>query len=200
LFQTCAVNAHSKLNQFEGVLVVTGTRVERQNLEAPSPVTSIDSEALSVANTINTEQFINSLPQVVPAFDGTSNNPGTGTATVSLRGLGSSRTLVLVDGYRFVSANGDGVVDLNSIPASLVKRVDIVTGGASAVYGSDAMAGVVNFVLDDEFEGIEVDGSYEMSDRGDAGIKNVGVTLGGNFDNGRGNARFIWCSRHTPLC
>jgi len=114
---------------------------------------------------------------------------------------------VLVDGYRFVSANGDGVVDLNSIPASLVKRVDIVTGGASAVYGSDAMAGVVNFVLDDEFEGIEVDGSYEMSDRGDAGIKNVGVTLGGNFDNGRGNAtvyagysRFIWCSRHTPLC
>lgn len=169
-------------------IVVTGTRVERQNLEAPSPVTSIDSEALSVANTINTEQFINSLPQVVPAFDGTSNNPGTGTATVSLRGLGSSRTLVLVDGYRFVSANGDGVVDLNSIPASLVKRVDIVTGGASAVYGSDAMAGVVNFVLDDEFEGIEVDGSYEMSDRGDAGIKNVGVTLGGNFDNGRGNA------------
>jgi outer membrane receptor protein involved in Fe transport len=169
-------------------IVVTGTRVERQNLEAPSPVTSIDSEALSVANTINTEQFINSLPQVVPAFDGTSNNPGTGTATVSLRGLGSNRTLVLVDGFRFVSANGDGVVDLNSIPASLVKRVDIVTGGASAVYGSDAMAGVVNFVLDDEFEGIEVDGSYEMSDRGDAGIKNVGVTLGGNFDNGRGNA------------
>jgi len=169
-------------------IVVTGTRIERQNLEAPSPVTTIGSEALSVSNTINTEQFINSLPQVVPAFDGTSNNPGTGTATVSLRGLGSNRTLVLVDGFRFVSANGDGVVDLNSIPSALVKRVDIVTGGASAVYGSDAMAGVVNFVLDDEFEGIEVDGSYEMSDRGDAGIKNVGVTLGGNFDNGRGNA------------
>ena len=169
-------------------IVVTGTRVERQNLEAPSPVTSIDSEALSIVNTINTEQFINSLPQVVPAFDGTSNNPGTGTATVSLRGLGSQRTLVLVDGFRFVSANGDGVVDLNSIPSALVKRVDIVTGGASAVYGSDAMAGVVNFVLDDEFEGVEVDGSLEFSDRGDAGIYNLGVTLGGNFDNGRGNA------------
>jgi len=96
-------------------------------------VTTIGSEALSVSNTINTEQFINSLPQVVPAFDGTSNNPGTGTATVSLRGLGSNRTLVLVDGFRFVSANGDGVVDLNSIPSALVKRVDIVTGGASAV-------------------------------------------------------------------
>ena len=114
-------------------IVVTGTRVERQNLEAPSPVTSIDSEALSIVNTINTEQFINSLPQVVPAFDGTSNNPGTGTATVSLRGLGSNRTLVLVDGFRFVSANGDGVVDLNSIPSALVKRVDICL-----LYTSDA--------------------------------------------------------------
>ncbi|MGB0907231.1 MAG: TonB-dependent receptor plug domain-containing protein [Maricaulaceae bacterium] len=169
-------------------IVVTGTRVERQNLEAPSPVASVDAEALSISNTINTEQFINSLPQVIPAFDGTSNNPGNGTASVSLRGLGSSRTLVLVDGYRFVSANGDGIVDLNSIPSALVKRIDVVTGGASAVYGSDAMAGVVNFVLDDEFEGVEVEGSYQASQKGDAGITSMGITLGGNFDNGRGNA------------
>lgn len=185
---TFAAAAAPSFAQSSDEIVVTGTRVERQNLQAPSPVTSIDSESLSIVNTINTEQFINSLPQVIPAFDGTSNNPGTGTATVSLRGLGSQRTLVLVDGYRFVSANGDGVVDLNSIPSALVKRVDIVTGGASAVYGSDAMAGVVNFVLDSEFEGVEVEGSYEASDRGDAGIYNAGITLGGNFDNGRGNA------------
>ncbi len=174
--------------QVEDEIIITGTRIQRQNLEASSPVATISAEALSVANTINTEQFINSLPQVVPAFDGTSNNPGTGTATVSLRGLGSARTLVLVDGYRFVSANGDGVVDLNTIPAALIKRVDILTGGSSAVYGSDAMAGVVNFILDDEFEGVEVEGSYQMSEKGDAGLKNMGITMGGNFENGRGNA------------
>lgn len=169
-------------------IFVTGTRVERQNLEAPSPVTAIDAQELTLTNTINTEQFINSLPQLSPAFDGTSNNPGTGTATANLRGLGSNRTLVLVDGNRYVSAFGNGVVDLNSIPSALVKRVDIVTGGASAVYGSDAMAGVVNFILDDEFEGIEVEASYQQSEKGDAGIKNISATMGGNFDNGRGNA------------
>ena len=174
--------------QSEDQIVVTGTRVERQNLEAPSPVTAIDAQELTLTNTINTEQFINSLPQLVPAFDGTSNNPGTGTATANLRGLGSARTLVLVDGNRYVSAFGNGVVDLNSIPSSLVKRVDIVTGGASAVYGSDAMAGVVNFILDDEFEGFEVEASYQMTEKGDAAIKNLSATMGGNFDNGRGNA------------
>lgn len=169
-------------------IVVTGTRIERVNLESSSPVTAIDAQELTLTNTINTEQFINALPQLIPAFDGTSNNPGTGTATANLRGLGSARTLVLVDGNRYVSAFGNGVVDLNSIPSSLVKRVDIVTGGASAVYGSDAMAGVVNFILDDEFEGIELEASYQASERGDAAIKNISATMGGNFDNGRGNA------------
>lgn len=174
--------------QTEDQIIVTGTRVERQNLQAPSPVTAISAETLALTNTINAEQFINSLPQLVPAFDGTSNNPGNGTATVNLRGLGTNRTLVLVNGSRYVSAFGNGVVDLNSIPASLVKRVDIVSGGASAVYGSDAMAGVVNFILEDEFEGFEVDASYQSTGQGDGGTKNIGVTMGGNFDNGRGNA------------
>ncbi len=174
--------------QTDDQIVVTGTRIQRQNLEAPSPVTAIDAQELTLSNTINTESFINSLPQLVPAFDGTSNNPGTGTATANLRGLGSNRTLVLVDGNRYVSAFGDGIVDLNSIPSALVKRVDIVTGGASAVYGSDAMAGVVNFILEDEFEGVEVEASYQMSEKGDAAIKNLSATMGGNFDNGKGNA------------
>lgn len=185
---TFATAAAPSFAQTDDEIVVTGTRVQRADLQAPSPVTAIDAQELTLSNTINTEQFINSLPQLVPAFDGTSNNPGTGTATANLRGLGSQRTLVLVDGHRYVSAFGNGVVDLNSIPSSLVKRVDIVTGGASAVYGSDAMAGVVNFILDDEFEGIEVEASYQASEKGDAAIKNISATLGGNFDNGRGNA------------
>lgn len=169
-------------------VVVTGTRVQRSDLSAPSPVTSVSAEDLSVVNTVNAEEFINTLPQAIPGFDSTSNNPGNGTATVNLRGLGSNRTLVLVDGQRFVSANGDGVVDLNSIPAALVKRVDVVTGGASAVYGSDAMAGVVNFVLEDSFEGTEIAATYQITEKGDGAKKNISITMGGNFDNGRGNA------------
>ena len=169
-------------------VIVTGSRVARKNLEAPSPVTSVTAEELSIVNTVNTEEFINTLPQAIPGFDSTSNNPGNGTATVNLRGLGSRRTLVLVDGQRYVSANGDGIVDLNSIPAALVKRVDVVTGGASAVYGSDAMAGVVNFVLEDSFEGAELAATYQITEKGDGAKKNVSLTMGGNFDNGRGNA------------
>ena len=169
-------------------VVVTGTRVNRGDLEAPSPVTSVTAEELSIVNTVNAEEFINTLPQAIPGFDSTSNNPGNGTATVNLRGLGSNRTLVLVDGQRYVSANGDGVVDLNSIPAALVKRVDVVTGGASAVYGSDAMAGVVNFILEDSFEGAELAATYQITEKGDGAKKNISLTMGGNFDNGRGNA------------
>ena len=169
-------------------VLVTGTRVNRGDLDAPSPVTSVTAEELSIVNTVNAEEFINTLPQAIPGFDSTSNNPGNGTATVNLRGLGSNRTLVLVDGQRYVSANGDGVVDLNSIPAALVKRVDVVTGGASAVYGSDAMAGVVNFILEDSFEGAELAATYQITEKGDGAKKNISLTMGGNFDNGRGNA------------
>ena len=106
--------------QEDDEIVITGTRIKRTDLEAPSPVTSIGSEALQLTNTVNTEQFINSLPQAVPGFDSSSNNPGNGTATVNLRGLGARRTLVLVDGHRYVSSDAGGVVDLNSIPSALV--------------------------------------------------------------------------------
>lgn len=174
--------------QADEEVIVTGTRVQRADLEAPSPVTTVTAEKLSVVNTVNTEEFINTLAQVIPATTGFSNNPGNGTATVNLRGLGTARTLVLVDGNRYVSANGNGVVDLNSIPSALVKRVDVVTGGASAVYGSDAMAGVVNFILEDSFEGVELNTSYEITEKGDGAKKDISLTVGGNFDNGRGNA------------
>ncbi len=170
-------------------IVVTGSRIAREDLAAPSPVTTVNSEQLTLTNTVNTEQFLNTLPQVIPSFDSTSNNPGNGTATVSLRGLGTNRTLVLVDGSRFVASGPFGTVDLNSIPAALVERVDVVTGGASAVYGSDAVAGVVNFILKDDFEGVQLDVSNELSAAGwDANIFNAALTLGGNFADGRGNA------------
>lgn len=170
-------------------IVVTGSRIAREDLSAPSPVTTVDSQQLVLTNTVNTEQFLNTLPQVIPAFDSTSNNPGNGTATVNLRGIGTNRTLVLVDGSRFPPSDPFGVTDLNNIPAAIVERIDVVTGGASAVYGSDAVAGVVNFILKDDFEGVQLDVSNELSAAGwDANIFNGALTLGGNFADGRGNA------------
>ena len=173
----------------DDTIVVTGTRIQREDLNAPSPVSTVSSEQLVLTNTVNSEQFLNTLPQVIPSFDQTSNNPGDGSARVSLRGLGTARTLVLVDGARFVGLGPSFVVDLNNIPSALVERVDVVTGGASAVYGSDAVAGVVNFVLKKDFEGIQLDVSHELSAAGwDANQTNVALTAGGNFADGRGNA------------
>lgn len=171
------------------VVTVTGSRIQRTDTVAPSPITNVTAEQLEIVNTVNTEDYINTLPQVVPAFDSTSNNPGNSTATVSLRGLGTTRTLVLVDGMRFVGSGVTQVVDLNNIPAAMISQIDIVTGGASAVYGSDAVAGVVNFILRDDFEGVQINTSYETSLGDlDGEITNINATMGGNFADGRGNA------------
>ncbi|MEM9014533.1 MAG: TonB-dependent receptor [Pseudomonadota bacterium] len=169
-------------------IIVTGTRIQRADLEAPSPITTIGEEQLTLSNTVNSEQFLNTLPQVIPGLDSSSNNPGNGTATANLRGLGAQRTLVLVDGLRYVPSGFGGIVDLNNIPSALVSSIDVVTGGASAVYGSDAVAGVVNFILKDDFEGVQIDGSQQYTGRGDGSITDVSIIGGGNFADGRGNA------------
>ena len=172
----------------DDIIQVTGSRIQRPDLTSPSPVTSVDEAALEVNNTVNLEDSLNDLPQLVPALDASSNNPGNGTATLSLRGLGSTRTLVLVDGRRMVGEGTGGVVNINAIPSALVERVDIVTGGASAVYGSDAVAGVVNFIIKDDFEGVEFAASTRWTEDGGAGTFSSSLTIGSNFDNGRGNA------------
>ena len=187
-----AMPAFAQEEEAEDEIVVSGTRIQREDLAAPSPITSVSSEQLVLTNTVNSEQFLNTLPQVLPSFDSTSNNPGDGSARVNLRGLGTNRTLVLVDGARFVGLGPSFVVDLNNIPAALVERIDVVTGGASAVYGSDAVSGVVNFILKDDFQGIQLDASHEVSAAGwDANTTNVSITAGGDFADGRGNAVFF---------
>ena len=104
-------------------VIVTGTRIANSNLTSSSPITNVGAEDLTLSNTFNAEQFLNQLPQVIPGFDSTSNNPGIGEATVDLRGLGDNRTLVLVNGRRYVTSNQNpGAVDLNTIPAALVER------------------------------------------------------------------------------
>ncbi len=169
-------------------VVVTGSRIKRADLEAVSPYTIVSGEEFELSGIMNVEQKLAELPQTTPSFGASSNNPGDGTARVDLRGLGTSRTLVLVNGRRYIPATQSGVVDLNSIPGTLIKQVDVLTGGASAVYGSDALAGVVNFQLVDDFEGVEFTGLYDITSDGDAEKYNMDITLGGNFDDGRGNA------------
>ncbi|MBD9367253.1 TonB-dependent receptor [Xanthomonas sp. XNM01] len=195
---------------------VTGTRIKSQTMTATSPVTEISAEEFKLTGATTVEDLVNQYPQLDLSFDNFQNNPSTGYATASLRGLGAERTLTLVNGRRMPSGAFE-TTDLSIIPAAMVKRVDVLTGGASAVYGADAVAGVVNFVLDDEFEGVSVnlgysayqhkndnsyiqglmdqrDFTYPSGDSGFDGIsKNVDVAIGGSFGgNGHAVAWATW--------
>jgi outer membrane receptor for ferrienterochelin and colicin len=131
---------------------VTGSLIPRPTLEAMSPVTTLDIQELSYQGKTRLEDLLTSLPQVFTQQNSSVSNGASGTATVNLRNLGSQRTLVLLDGRRMPTGDTGAITaDLNFIPSALVKRVDVLTGGASSVYGADAVAGVVNFILDRDF-------------------------------------------------
>ncbi|MGV8922125.1 MAG: TonB-dependent receptor domain-containing protein [Thermomonas sp.] len=136
-------------------IVVTGTRIQSQTVTASSPVTEIQQEEFQYTGATRTEDLVNQYPQMSPNFDSFQNNGALGYPTVNLRGLGSARTLTLVNGLRLAPGSGESA-DISIVPSFMVKRVDILTGGASAVYGSDAIGGVVNFILDNEFEGVKL--------------------------------------------
>lgn len=139
-------------------IVVTGSRITRPNTSAAAPVTSVTSDAIRAQAAVNVEEVLNRLPQVAP--DSQQNyQDSDGRQRVKLRNLGFERTLTLIDGKRAGTMNG---VDLNMIPTSLIERVDVLTGGASAVYGSDAVAGVVNFVMNDNFTGVQLNANYNL--------------------------------------
>jgi outer membrane receptor protein involved in Fe transport len=198
-------------------VVVTGSRIRSPNLTAISPITSVDAGYIGSTNLTRVEDILNNLPMVFAGQNSTVSNGSDGTAAVNLRGLGPQRALVLVNGRRLGPGQGTGtnVSDLNEIPTALIERVDILTGGASSVYGADAVAGVVNFVLDTHFEGVKIDTSYSffqhhnnnsvaqaaLSAAGDpppassvnTGFgKNVSVLMGSNFADNRGNATFYF--------
>ena len=168
-------------------IVVTGSRIQRGDLTANSPIAIIEAQQFTFQNTTNVEEYLRDLPQFVAGVGSNGNNGNDGSATLDLRNLGEERTLVLVDGKRFVPYDYQGFVDLGMIPASLIERVEIVTGGASAVYGSDAVGGVVNFIMKDDFNGIAFDSSYVLSEEGDGDRADFSLTVGGNFDDKRGN-------------
>ncbi len=200
----------------DDVIIVTGSRLKDSNIEATSPVMTIGSEAINIRGATDVVDLLNTLPQIITT--GGSQNTGfangaNGTATVNLRGLGTTRTLVLVDGKRLPYGSptaGGFASDINLVPAQLVERVEITTGGGSAVYGSDAIAGVANFVLKKDFEGFEIDGLFGFNQSGNgseqiqsfvAGIGETPVSgsttgnetfdinaiMGANIDGGRGN-------------
>ncbi|HYC75420.1 TonB-dependent receptor plug domain-containing protein, partial [Brevundimonas sp.] len=185
--QAAPAYAQDDSTEVEAVYV-TGSRIVRQDFEAISPVTTVGSEQLELTATLTVDTLLNELPQIVPGNTRTSNNSGgEDFATIDLRGLGTNRTLVLVNGERVPASSPTGVVDLNTIPASLIDRIEVVTGGASAVYGSDAISGVVNFILKDDYEGAELTATYGQSFDGKAPEMEINGLLGGNFANGRGN-------------
>jgi outer membrane receptor protein involved in Fe transport len=189
-------------------VTITGSRIVRRDLEASSPVVTVDTAALENQSTIGVESALNSLPQFKPA--GTQfvagdvqasafNNPG--ISSVNLRGLGANRNLVLVDGRRAQPANATLVVDVNSIPAAAIENVEIISGGASAVYGADAIAGVVNFKLKRNFQGLVIDGQSSVTEEGDGFESRMSALLGGNFAEGAGNVMvgLEWSKREGVL-
>ena len=169
-------------------VLVTGTRIARRDFESASPIVSVTQEFFERTGSSTVETALNTLPQFVPAYTSTSILASNGgQANVQLRGLGPASTLILIDSKRLIPANGTGVVDLNIIPPSLIESVEIITGGASAVYGSDAIAGVVNFQLKNDFDGVEFEGHWGQTERGDGADYGGGVTAGGDFADGRGS-------------
>ena len=170
-------------------ITVTGSRLVRRDLDAPSPVVVVSEAAIESAGNVTIEETLNELPQL--ASDNTSSvnsGGGSGILTADLRGLDPERTLVLVNGRRFTPANAEGFTDLSSILDALIERVEIITGGASAVYGSDAIAGAINFILKDDFEGLEASYYFGQTDKSDATTHKYDLTIGGNFAEDRGNA------------
>jgi outer membrane receptor protein involved in Fe transport len=169
-------------------IIVTGSRIPRPDIEGTAPVTLVSEQEFVISGAANVESLLNTLPQFTPSRTARSNNPGNGAAQIYRPGLGANRNLVLVNGRRYMFFDETQVTDINTIPSALVQRVEVVTGGASAVYGSDAIAGVTNFILRDDFEGVEFRGQIGGDTDGDAQTKSMSVTMGGNFADDRGNA------------
>lgn len=192
---------------------ITGSRFKTTETEGVSPVVSLSAEAIKIEGVRNAESLLNNLPQVMPDYGAQVSNGASGTATVNMRNLGADRTLVLVNGKRLPAGSPLlAASDLNQIPISLVKRVDVLTGGASAVYGADAVAGVINFVMNDRFEGLQVELNHQFYNHqqgnpkdvntalnarnypipgdkdADGEVTDFSITLGGNFAGNKGNA------------
>ena len=211
-------------------LTVTGSRLPvSPNLESTSPISIITPADIALEHPVSIENLINNMPQVFASQGNMLSNAATGTATIDLRGLGAARTLVLINGRRLPAGDPTAFpTDINGIPLPLIQRIDIYTGGASAVYGSDAVSGVVNFIMNDRFQGVQFDVGHSFYNHqqgnglasviraraatnpdqfkvpgdvdSDGEVENYSVTMGSDFANGRGNATvFLGYTRSHPV-
>jgi outer membrane receptor protein involved in Fe transport len=169
-------------------IVVTGTLIRNPNIVASSPVSVIGQEELNLRQVNTAEQVLRDLPGAVPSIGSAVNNGNGGAAFADLRGLGNFRNVVLLDGARIAPSGVVGRVDLNNIPLALIERVDTLTGGAATTYGADAVSGVINFITRSDFSGVEINASEQITERGDGETSRIDLTIGGNFDDDRGNA------------
>ena len=176
-------------------VVVTGSRIVRKDFESNSPIVTVEAADFETQTGLNVESYLNQLPEYNPAASPTTTQGdvqitpvnSVGIASISLRGFGANRSLVLVNGKRPVPINPLMVTDVNGIPSALLQRVETITGGASAVYGADAVAGVTNFILRNNFEGFEFDTQYGVTDDGGADEARISMIFGANLADGRGN-------------
>ena len=182
-------------------VTVTGSRIARRDFTAPSPVATLDQEALRSSVQPTLEEALNRMPQITPDFGRSSNNPGNGKSRINLRGLGANRTLVMLNGRRLAPAGLGNQVDVNTIPQAIVERVEIVTGGATTVYGSDAVSGVVNFITRQDFDGLELEASAYVTEEGDSEIYDGNLSWGRNFADGSGNVSLFggYLERHPSF-
>ena len=188
--QTPQTNADDDQVVDGGEVVVTGTLIQNPNLVASNPVNVVSEQEIELRQNNTAEALLRELPGVVPNIGSAVNNGNGGASLVDLRGLGSNRNLVLLDGTRIVPGQLTGEVDLNNIPLALIQRVDVLTGGASTTYGADAVSGVVNFITRSDFSGVDLNVSNQITERGDGNIFRVDATIGANIEDGRGNATF----------
>ncbi|NLR70613.1 TonB-dependent receptor [Novosphingobium sp. ERN07] len=173
-------------------ITVTGSRIVRDGYDAPTPVSVVSTKELKSEAPANISDFVNTLPAVrgsttAASTNGSLSNGAAGVNSVNLRALGAARTLVLFDGQRSVASTTTGSVDVNTFPQALIQRVEVVTGGASSAYGSDAVSGVVNFILNKEFKGLAAEYEYGVTTYGDGPNHKISVTAGQEFAEGRGH-------------
>ena len=169
-------------------IVVTGSLIQRPNNTAVSPIVTVGEQAIKESGKVDLQDALNQLPSFTVGGNAATGGQGTGgRASINLHGLGTNRNLVLLDGRRLPLSDVNGNVDINILPESIISSVDVITGGASAVYGSDAMSGVVNFRTVRAFEGVQTDAQYSISEHGDANKVNASLALGTHFNDGRGH-------------
>ncbi|AJA10480.1 TonB-dependent receptor [Sphingopyxis fribergensis] len=169
-------------------IVVTGSLIRNPNLEQSTPVNVTTADTIELKQSNTAEEVLRELPGVVANIGSAVNNGNGGASYVDLRGLGSIRNIVLLNGNRIAPSDVNGRVDLNNIPLALIERVDALTGAAVTTYGADAITGVVNFITKRDFAGLEVNASQQLTEQGDGNVFRVDATIGANFDDGRGNA------------